>query len=340
MTRALPAIPRQNNIGLLRLLFALIVLLAHSYALSLSPALAPLQAITNSELAVQGFFVLSGFLVVMSYEHSLGLRDYIAKRVRRIYPAYATVVLGCAGGGFFLANTADYFNAQWLHYVLANLAFLNFLAPDLPSLFTQNPLSAVNGALWTIKIEVMFYACVPLLAWLLRRPSRPWLMLAIYAASLAYTQYCTRHGLTVLAHQLPAQLCYFIGGVALYYYFEWFMARRRLLVPLALLAYALAVFAPLAFLQPAALAALVIAAAFAPYLGNSERYGDISYGLYIWHFPILQTLVMLGVFSTSPYTSLVASILLSALAALLSWHGVEKRWLRASSHYRAVALTA
>lgn len=50
-------------------------------------------------------------------------------------------------------------------YVAANLVFLNFTHPNLPGLFESNSLQAINGALWTLKIEVMFYCWSRLLSW-------------------------------------------------------------------------------------------------------------------------------------------------------------------------------
>ena len=62
----------------------------------------------------------------------------------------------------------------------ANLIFLNFVHPTLPGVFEGNQLSEVNGALWTLKIEVMFYAAVPLLAWAFRKLGRLPVIAAVY----------------------------------------------------------------------------------------------------------------------------------------------------------------
>jgi peptidoglycan/LPS O-acetylase OafA/YrhL len=337
---SLPIIPRNNNIGLLRLLFAAIVMLSHTAGLSLSPALTALPYYANSNLAVQGFFVLSGFLVMMSYENARGVRDYAGKRFRRIYPAYATVILVCALAGYFITNSADYFNISLLHYVSANLFFMNFLAPDLPGVFTQNPLTAINGALWTIKIEVMFYLCVPLLAWLLRNRFRLPLIAVIYFGSLLFTQLCTHYGRVELSHQLPGQMCYFISGIALLYYFEWVIRHLRILFPLALMGCAISVVSAYDILYPACSAIVVIVAAFTCYLGNAERYGDLSYGIYIWHFPIIQTLVMFGLFEAHPVGTIFITALITGATAFVSWRLIEKPALKKSSHYIAAEIKA
>jgi peptidoglycan/LPS O-acetylase OafA/YrhL len=142
-------LPRQNNFDLLRFVFAVIVFLAHAYQLSQAPELAWLARIFSSELAVQCFFVVSGFLIFMSYENSASLAQYFDKRVRRIYPAYLVVVASCALLSVLLSILPwqEYFaSTGFYRYLIANLAFLNFVQPDLPGIFDANNLSAVNGA--------------------------------------------------------------------------------------------------------------------------------------------------------------------------------------------------
>jgi peptidoglycan/LPS O-acetylase OafA/YrhL len=67
---------------------------------------------------------------------------------------------------------------------------------------------------------------------------------------------------------------------------------------------------------------------------DAARFGDISYGLYIVHFPIIQILVVLGVFVANPLVGLAAAALASVSAAFLLWHLVERPSLRADSAYR------
>ncbi|MEQ9315317.1 MAG: acyltransferase family protein, partial [Henriciella sp.] len=136
----------------------------HAWALS---AMAPFgeteQALgVLAELSIQGFFIVSGALVYGSLERSETLATYAEKRVRRLYPAYAVVILVPALVSGFLTGWADV--TAILSYLGANLIFLNFLSPDLPGLFDANRFTEVNGALWTLKIEVMFYIGLPVLA--------------------------------------------------------------------------------------------------------------------------------------------------------------------------------
>ena len=343
-----PGIPRRNNMDALRLIFASTVVVWHLFPLSHLAALeAPASATewVNGTWAVRGFFVISGFLIFQSFESSRSGRSYFEKRARRIYPAYFAVVMICAIAGAFFTklSLSAYFGRDWLSYVVNNLAFLNYRHPALPGVFTGNPETAVNGALWTIKVEVMFYASVPVLVWLFRKTQREIAIAVLYALSVAFYMYFSwkavqtgRDSYDVLAKQLPGQLCFFLAGAVLYYNFGAFKKYQKYLVPVALVAYIAATILDFYPLLPISTGILVIAIAFGPYFGNAGRYGDFSYGIYIWHYPWIQLLVSLGVFAMNPYAGVAVLIAALGTSALLSWHFVEKPWLRKESHYRVV----
>src|SRR3989338_3127986 len=297
MTRHSPRL-RQNNFDLIRLLLALAVCLLHAHELSGVADLSIIDTLLSGKIAIESFFVISGFLIFMSYEKSRSLADYLEKRARRIYPA-------------------------------SFLGFLNFIQPDLPGVFTENRLAAVNGALWTIKIEVMFYLSVPIIVWLSRRVGRAPTLLALFVASTAFSLYMLHlHEITgrnlyvLLEKQLPGQLRFFIAGAALYYLLPYFERHIKLLVLAAVLYFLAQSWVELEALKPVALAILVIFFALYNYAGNFCRFGDFSYGVYILHFPIVQTLVHFRAFEANPWLALLASVSLTLCAAALMWHGL------------------
>jgi len=337
-----PSCLTRNNFDLLRLLFAGTVCLVHSFNLSGFPQLAWIPQILSSAVAVKAFFVVSGFLIFMSYERSKSLASYAAKRVLRIYPAYFTIVMLCAIGLFAVSTKTadDYFSAAWLNYLLANLSFLNFLQPSLAGVFESNNLTAVNGALWTLKIEVMFYITVPLFVLLLRRFSHFRVLLSVYLLSFVYkillTDIAEHTGSGVyveLARQLPAQLVYFVSGAFFYYFLPLFERRAGCFLVLALLTLVIHLIYPLPLLEPFALATTVVFFGLFCYAGHFGKYGDFSYGVYIVHFPIIQLLLNSGWFQDSPWYFLISVITLTLIGAILMWHGVEKWFLRQNSHY-------
>lgn len=286
--------------------------------------------------------MVSGFLIFMSYERSSSLVSYANKRIRRIYPAYFTVVLLCALSLVFVSTKSlmEYFSIAWLKYLFFNLVFLNFLQPGLPGVFESNHLSAVNGALWTLKIEVMFYISVPVLVYLFRKVSRFPVLVFFYLASFFYaailTEMAARTGNAFyleLARQLPGQLAYFMSGAFLYYYLPFFVRHRFYFLAFSVAALLLGKVVPLSLLEPLSLATLVVFFGLFPYLGNFGKYGDFSYGAYILHFPIIQLFVQMGWFNESPVLFLVSVVSFVLLGAFLMWHLVEKRFLFRSSHY-------
>lgn len=94
----------ENDFDLLRFIFAFVVFLVHAHTFTQNLLLAPLGQWLSSEFAIQGFFVISGYLVYMSYQNSRAPLDYLQKRARRIYSAYLTVIVLCAAFGATLTS--------------------------------------------------------------------------------------------------------------------------------------------------------------------------------------------------------------------------------------------
>lgn len=334
-----------NNFNALRLAFALLVVIYHLVVLPGLPEWKPAEGVLSvgAEIGVQGFFVLSGYLVYGSLVRSGSIALYAEKRARRLFPAYATVVIGCVIAALLLAPEARSDLEGVFHYFVANITFANFLQPNLPGVFEANRFSDVNGALWTLKIEVLFYILLPALAWLLHRfRKRQWILIAlIYVAAEAwriwFEQAARANTLplwTELSRQLPGQMSFFITGIA----FALADLRSRDLNRLAVVGavlLALSLATPFAeALRAAGLGAVSIwIAKGAPRLPDAAREGDLSYGLYILHFPIIQTLVALGLFK-EPLLGMVVAAITTLAGALVLWRYVERPALRGDSAYR------
>ncbi|HIV70494.1 MAG TPA: acyltransferase [Candidatus Aquabacterium excrementipullorum] len=328
----------RNNFDLLRLVAAADVMALHIYDLTAAPELSWLHWI-DTRLALCTFFIISGYLVFQSFEQTPRLGRYADKRLRRIVPAYAVVIVLSVLVGALVTRLpwADYWHSgtTW-RYLVTNLAFLNFLQPTLPGVFDTHPYAAVNGALWTIKVELMFYMAVPVFVWLVRRLGHHlvlgagFVLACLWWGGFTALALATGKGMYIeLAKQMPGWLMFFLPGAWCFYE----QARLRALgwrlgaasVALLALSYAFG----LSYLYPLALAGCVFYAAFGlPRLGNPTRFGDLSYGLYILHFPIIQLLVHAGVFKASPWGGLALLIPLVLGAAWLSWHLVEAPMLR------------
>jgi len=306
-----------------------------------------MSRVFNPELAVQGFFVISGFLIFMSYANSSSLREYFVKRVRRLYPAYVFTIFLFAVllSVFSSLDVWQYFlSAPFIKYIFNNLLFLNYRQPCLPGgVFEGNPLCAVNGALWTIKIEVMFYIVVPLIFILTDRYHKSLIFISIYLASVLYHLFFTYiHVNAELARQLPGQLMFFVAGGVLFSYFDQYERYRYVLLAPSLVIFVVNhwAFSPVVYyFYPLALSIIVIYVAMSlRYLGNFGKIGDLSYGIYIYHFSIIQLFVSLGLFARNPYGSILGLVAVTVLLSLFSWHMIEKRFLKRSSHYAQAVL--
>lgn len=288
--------------------------------------------------------MISGYLIFKSWDSTPSLAKYVEKRARRILPAYLFVVVTCALGLCAVSSlsAAEYFsNDEVYKYIGTHALFLGFLQNTLPGVFENNLQSYVNGPLWTIKIEVMFYACVPLVAVLSKRVGKAALFVVIYAGAIAwfigfnYAALVTgEHFFDSLARQLPSQMAFFIAGGAVHYFHSFFLRYRHFLFALSVVLLTVHFRSGMVVTYPAALAiAVVYIAACAPYLGNFARFGDLSYGLYIYHFPILQVLAALKLPIDSPWITFTIGVVLAVVSSFLSWHFLERRWLLKSSHY-------
>ena len=269
-------------------------------------------------LAVEGFFAISGFLIFASYERSTGLKDYYLKRAGRILPGYWLATIFCltiafAEGSFHVGK-----------FLVANLSFMNFIQPSIPGLWETNPTNIVDGALWTLKIEVMFYIAVPLIVWVCRKlHARDTVLWTLFALSIVYRVVMAKH--VSLSLQLPGQLSFFMIGALIHYHQKFFYKYGWWLNAGAAALFALHKFTGWFAPRPAAVATLILGAALLlPVVKGPARWGDFSYSTYVLHWPILQLVVAAGVFAVHPWGGLALAFLMIAVGAVISWFLVEK----------------
>lgn len=335
MSSEQPAIIKRNCFDFLRFFFAFNILLAHLCELSQSKSLLFLSYFSNSLIAVKGFFIMSGFLVAKSFTNSASLKEYFIKRSKRILPAYIFIVLFSTifFSLFSRYDFSEYFSdLDTYQYLGWNLLFLNFLHPCLPGLFDQNMICAVNGALWTLKVEVGFYIVLPLIFYIVKTLQKPFLVLgSIYLLSSGYWFLLNDLNQPLLAKQLPGYLSYFVTGIYLFLNFDFVMKSKKTLLGLSGLVMIGHHFLGLQFdlLYPAAFGFIVIIIAYnIPSLNNFGKYGDFTYGLYISHFPIIQLFRQYNLFEKfNPVIMAIGVILISVSFAVFSWFFIEKRFL-------------
>jgi len=326
----------KNCFDFLRFFFAFNILLAHLCELSQSTALSFLSSVSNSSIAVKGFFIISGFLVTKSYRNTPSLKEYFMKRIKRILPAYVTVLLIST---LFLSFFSSYSFIEYFtdiniyKYLGWNLLFLNFMRPCLPGLFENNLYCVINGSLWTLKVEEGFYVVLPIIFFIITKIKKPLLILgSLYILSILYWFVMDFYfDNPVLAKQLPGYLVYFVTGVFLYLNFDFVLQHKTqlLLATLFLTMFFNFSIFQIDLLYPLTFGVIVITAAYSfPFLNNFGKYGDFTYGMYIYHFPIIQLFRQYNLFGRfNPIVMAILVIFITFLFAVFSWFVIEKRFL-------------
>lgn len=357
---------RPNNFDVLRLLGALLVLVSHAYALSgrHEPTLA---GDTLGTVGVFIFFGISGFLVTKSWVRDPRLGSFFAKRALRILPALFVVSLLTAyviGPLMTTASLGHYFGSPLTHaYVFRNATLrTDYL---LPCVFANNPYPhAVNGSLWTLPTEARAYvavACVGLLilfvggyqrrhGWLKPRTRRMAVGSVIVLVLVGMLLNVGDSSHRLAAYGLAAPTAHeLIGGISDQWYLfltfgvgaALYVWRDRVALRWDALAAGAVVWVvgshvtalPLSVrtaLLPALIipyGTLVVAFRGSRLLAKLTAWGDISYGVYIWAFPIEQ-IVALKFAHATPATLMAVSGPVTCLLAAASWLAVERQALR------------
>jgi peptidoglycan/LPS O-acetylase OafA/YrhL len=349
-----PAIARHvNNIGFLRLVLASLVIFAHSPEIidgdhHREPLSSIFGTISFGALAVDFFFIISGFLITASYFSSVNVWSYLWKRVLRIYPAFVTASLVCilvvgplAGGDLRSLGPRE--------ILLSLVRILDLAPPKLAGAFTALPYPALNGPMWTIRYEFHCYLLVGLLG-VLGLLRRRYLMLAgtlLLLAAHAWLR-ATNFDLTwgplsqtpgidaiLLDPQQNVRMMALFGcGIC----FRLFRDRIPLRAEPAMLCLAAAV--ALLFSDSLVQVGLgTVGAYFIFWLAGTQRFPimskinnsyDISYGVYLYGWPI-GSLIALYFMGITPVALTVATLLLAILAGAISWIVVEKPFLKLKS---------
>lgn len=324
---------KHNNFHLLRLSAAAFVLVYHMYALVGEGG--RLHWIVAEVLgsAVPIFIIISGFLVTKSWINDQRPFLFIKKRALRIFPALACSILMAVliiGPLVTRADLKQYFSHPLTTWYLENI-FLFPISYWLPGVFMKNPYpNAVNGSLWTLPIEVFLYGVLIILG-LTRIMGRRVLLAVIAVLLIVGEQYSIvvwPAGGTFLTMPAPRLLSlgiFFLLG-ALYYLFSEKIVLNKWMALLFLLLFIVSDALPMSeLILYAVLPYLVLYFAYAniPFIKFFQKM-DVSYGVYVYAFPIQQTVVYYLYNSLETYAMLMLSLAIVLIVSYLSWRFVEK----------------
>ncbi|RPH41189.1 MAG: acyltransferase, partial [Burkholderiales bacterium] len=286
-------------------------------------------------------FSISGYLVWISWSRSPTPADYIVNRALRIYPGLAVVVLlaalvlGPLVTGLPLAAYLG--NELFWSYLAHNLTPWGF-ASYLPGVFEANPLPrVVNMPLWTIPYEILMYGAVVVVGWVGARRTVvvSWIAFGLLAAVHAWNTFDhddpwlvgarSRYVMGYELESVSAFGSFFWSGVLFAHY------RNRIRMRGAYAFIALVVLlasAPTRAFVPVAWAALpylLLYLAFAPAMSAlPDSRNDYSYGIYLYAWPVQQTVATLLPDAGAWGLSLAVSLLATTACAVFSWHVVEQ----------------
>lgn len=332
--------PHQNNFNFLRLFFASLVLLSHAPEIADGNRSRELLtqffgSISFGELAVDGFFLLSGYLIVKSWMNDPHAVSFMQKRIARIYPGFIVAsIIGAMIVGPLGAVSSEYFSQFKIWSFVKGTIFLQ--STITPPVFLGLSTSAVNSSMWTIFYEFLCYLAVMglgVLGVVGRR--KLWLVLSIAILStfclhkFGYLELSASVLLEGAKNMLRLSSVFFVGG-CFYLYRE----KAKFKPTFAVLA-AVSLFAGLFWADAAEIFLIIfggyllfyIAHARIPMLRKFNDFPDISYGLYLYGWPA-QMLLFWYWPNLSPWAVFPISLVASALLGYISWHTVEKPCLR------------
>lgn len=330
---------RSNAIGFLRFFFAAAVIWSHAYGLG-GFGYDPIgrfshHAFSGGLLAVGGFFVLSGFLIARSYETTKSFGRFIWHRFLRIFPGYWVCLVTVAFGFALLAAVHEHgsafgpllSSASAPSYVFRNAAL--FIRQDgVAGLLVGLPFPFVfNGSLWTLQYEFLCYLSIAALglAGIFRRApaALPILSLWLFFVYTALVWEYGTHGMPIVLNVL-ALFLYFGFGASAYFYRERIPMRSWIAALAAAgLVFGLASHVAAGLVAPS-MSYLTLYAAMNLPLRSFDRRMDLSYGIYIYAFPVAQLLALYRVNQLGFLPYLAAGSLIAAAFAAASWFGVER----------------
>lgn len=344
--------PKNNSIGILRLILAMSVIFSHSYELG-GYGHDFISVITKQQynvgaIAVDCFFVCSGYLITASYLKSKSLISFLWHRFLRLMPGYwiaicfDSMIVPLLDGQvsnfkYFLQNILTpltpiffFFNSinEWIAPSVFNFNRLTlFLQGELNifPLFIHNPYpNIINGSLWTLPYEVKCYLIITVLGFL-GFLSRKVILVLLFICLMGSLFFFHRHEAIMQSNAYRFPFTFLAGSIFYFwnFYLTWQISFLFLLIGILSLFLG---FYPL--IAPVVSVYIFFWLATVLPFKSLFRKKDYSYGVYIYAWPVQQTLSAYHFNQYSHWIYLALSICCTFPLAVLSWHLIEKPSLK------------
>jgi peptidoglycan/LPS O-acetylase OafA/YrhL len=338
--------PKKNSFSFLRIFLAAMVVFSHSHPLG---GFGSENFFGSSQenygiFAVYNFFILSGFLITRSYINSPSFGYFLWNRVLRIFPGFwacLTIavlffapIIYCTNHG----NIVEYFQIKIdnpLSYIKENF-FLEIKQYGIANLLKSTPYqTAFNGSLWTLIYEFKCYLLIGFIGSLgiLRTGKKVifylflflWLIYVLDIGVPGAAKKIIPFFSDIYMLKLPM---YFLAGSTYFLFMEKIVFKHKFfLVALGLTVISLQ-YNFYSLVAPLTLPYLLFSLAFKLPLTNFDKYGDFSYGLYIYAFPVQQMAAFFKLNTTGFTSYFIVTLSVSTIFAILSYHLVEKPFLK------------
>jgi peptidoglycan/LPS O-acetylase OafA/YrhL len=350
-----------NNFHFIRFLAATLVIYGHSYPLTGRGNLDKLQewslgVFPTAHMGVCIFFTISGYLIAKSLHSSTTVTNYLWKRLLRLLPGLITACLVTVliiGPIATELSLADYFNQRATYRYFKIIKLFPRYDDHLPGAFAALPSGSVNGSLWTLAYEFTCYLLLLVAFLVFRKWYKPTLLacfVVLWSTFLWWNPYLVNHpivSLPVIHLNLSDLLnfgLYFAGGAVFYLYRDHIVYSWKnlfLLFSLLIVAYVLSSTLNFFSLDVIFWVRYLLIIYGILYFGLSkgplnhfERMGDLSYGLYIYAYPVQQLIVHFAGSGISIFMMFLLSMLFTLPLAWASWNWIEKPSLGYKSFVR------
>jgi peptidoglycan/LPS O-acetylase OafA/YrhL len=331
-----------NNYDFLRILAALCITFTHSYNLLLRNADEPLMKLTKgnfdfSFLGLSIFFSISGYLIAKSANNSFSFKNFVWKRFLRIQPMLIVVCILSIffiGSVFSSLNNTEYFKEKGTYTYFRNIMPLFGIQFTLPQVFAKNIAeNGVNGSLWTLIVEERLYLLLGLLC-IFKLHGKKLILSLILVLNILYFMHYVLFKENLIKYLSGGNVFYaliFLNSSAIYLLkipFLKFNNSYLFFVTLIFILFLSPFLLPEKSMQIIFIPLLVIAIAnLKGFTNKVGKYGDFTYGIYAFSFPIQQMVIASYLNRIHPIQLFFMTLLFVLPVAILSWHCLEKRML-------------
>ena len=333
---------RENNFTLLRFLAAFMVILSHNFSVWGQKAPVLNEYSSFAGIGVDIFFVISGFLITKSWLNNPNIIVFFWNRGLRIFPGLIVITLFSVFIIGLLVTTLpikEYLLNPITWKYIGNI-FLFPLRSNLPGVFENNPIqSTINGALWSLPLEFFMYFSIAVIG-ITGLLNKRIFMLGTFLSLLILDFYVHNNPKLYQDMYLFSFMPIWMGLRLFVYFFAGsisYLYREKIYINSKL-----AIIALFFLILPMRTQYIFIISYIAlPYLifyfvyginnlsmQNFGKYGDFSYGLYIYAWPIQQTLIYLFEPQINFLIFSISVSLITFFLAFISWHLIEEKALK------------